>query len=31
MEYLGDTVTAIAREKAAIIKRGDLAVTGADW
>ncbi len=30
MEYLGPTVTAIAREKAAIIKRGDLAVTGAD-
>ena len=30
MEYLGDTVTAIAREKAAIVKRGDLAVTGAD-
>ena len=28
-EYLGTTVTAIAREKAAIIKRGDLAVTGA--
>jgi dihydrofolate synthase/folylpolyglutamate synthase len=28
MEYLGDTVTAIAREKAAILKRGDLAVTG---
>jgi dihydrofolate synthase / folylpolyglutamate synthase len=30
MEYLGDTVTAIAREKAAILKRGDLAVTGTD-
>ncbi len=30
MEYLGDTIPAIAREKAAIIKRGDLAVTGAD-
>ncbi len=30
MEYLGSTVTAIAREKAAIIKRGDRAVTGAD-
>lgn len=29
-ERLGDTVTAIAREKAAIIERGDLAVTGAD-
>ncbi len=29
MEYLGDTVPAIAREKAAIIERGDLAVTGA--
>jgi dihydrofolate synthase/folylpolyglutamate synthase len=28
-EYLGDTIAAIAREKAAIIKRGDLAVTGA--
>jgi dihydrofolate synthase / folylpolyglutamate synthase len=28
-EYLGTTVTAIAREKAAIITRGDLAVTGA--
>ena len=28
-QYLGSTVTAIAREKAAIIKRGDLAVTGA--
>ena len=23
MEYLGDTIAAIAREKAAIIKRGD--------
>jgi dihydrofolate synthase / folylpolyglutamate synthase len=30
MERLGHTITAIAREKAAIIKRGDLAVTGAD-
>src|SRR5439155_21660999 len=29
MEYLGDTLPAIAREKAAIVKRGDLAVTGA--
>lgn len=29
-ERLGDTVTKIAREKAAIIERGDLAVTGAD-
>lgn len=29
-DRLGDTVTAIAREKAAIIERGDLAVTGAD-
>jgi dihydrofolate synthase/folylpolyglutamate synthase len=29
MELLGDTITAIAREKAAIIKRGDRAVTGA--
>ncbi len=29
MDRLGDTVTAIAREKAAIIERGDLAVTGA--
>jgi len=28
-DRLGDTVTAIAREKAAIIVRGDLAVTGA--
>jgi len=28
-EHLGETVAAIAREKAAIIKRGDLAVTGA--
>lgn len=28
-EWLGDTVEAIAREKAAIIERGDLAVTGA--
>lgn len=30
MDRLGPTVTAIAREKAAIIKRGDRAVTGAD-
>ena len=30
MEHLGDSLTAIAREKAAIIKRGDRAVTGAD-
>ncbi len=30
MDQLGSTVTAIAREKAAIIERGDLAVTGAD-
>ena len=29
-DRLGTTVTAIAREKAAIIERGDLAVTGAD-
>jgi dihydrofolate synthase/folylpolyglutamate synthase len=29
MEYLGNTLPAIAREKAAIIKRGDRAVTGA--
>ncbi len=29
MDRLGDTVEAIAREKAAIIERGDLAVTGA--
>jgi len=29
MDRLGDTVAAIAREKAAIIMRGDLAVTGA--
>ncbi len=29
MDLLGDTVGAIAREKAAIIERGDLAVTGA--
>src|SRR5262245_34860598 len=29
MEHLGDTVPAIAREKAPIIKRGDRAVTGA--
>ena len=30
MDQLGDTVGAIAREKVAIVKRGDLAVTGAD-
>ena len=30
MDRLGDTIGAIAREKAAIIERGDLAVTGAD-
>ena len=30
MEYLGNTIPAIAREKAAIIKRGDRAITGAD-
>jgi dihydrofolate synthase/folylpolyglutamate synthase len=29
MAWLGETIPAIAREKAAIIKRGDLAVTGA--
>ena len=29
MDLLGDTIPAIAREKAAIIERGDLAVTGA--
>lgn len=29
MEYLGSSLTAIGREKAAIIKRGDRAVTGA--
>jgi dihydrofolate synthase / folylpolyglutamate synthase len=29
MDRLGDTIAAIAREKAAIIERGDLAVTGA--
>jgi dihydrofolate synthase/folylpolyglutamate synthase len=29
MDRLGDTITAIAREKAAIVMRGDLAVTGA--
>ena len=29
MAWLGDTVPAIAREKAAIIERGDVAVTGA--
>jgi dihydrofolate synthase/folylpolyglutamate synthase len=29
MDRLGDTIGAIAREKAAIIERGDLAVTGA--
>lgn len=30
MDRLGDTLAAIGREKAAIIKRGDLAVTGAE-
>ena len=30
MDRLGDTIPAIAREKAAIIERGDLAVTGAE-
>jgi dihydrofolate synthase/folylpolyglutamate synthase len=30
MEHLGDTIPAIAREKAAILKRGDRAVTGAE-
>ena len=30
MDHLGATITAIAREKAAIIERGNLAVTGAD-
>ncbi len=30
MDRLGDTVTKIAREKAAIIERGDIAVTGAE-
>jgi dihydrofolate synthase / folylpolyglutamate synthase len=30
MEQLGDTIAAIAREKAAVIKRGDRAVTGAE-
>jgi dihydrofolate synthase/folylpolyglutamate synthase len=30
MDHLGETIEAIAREKAAIIKRGDRAVTGAD-
>ena len=30
MDRLGPTIAAIAREKAAIIERGDLAVTGAD-
>ena len=30
MEYLGPTVDTIAREKAAILKRGDFAVTGTD-
>jgi dihydrofolate synthase/folylpolyglutamate synthase len=30
MDRLGDTIVAIAREKAAIIERGDLAVTGAE-
>ena len=29
MDRLGPTITQIAREKAAIIERGDLAVTGA--
>ena len=29
MQWLGDTIPAIAREKAAIIERGDVAVTGA--
>ncbi|HEY5630251.1 MAG TPA: Mur ligase family protein [Candidatus Limnocylindrales bacterium] len=29
-EYLGPTIGAIAREKVKIVKRGDLAVTGAD-
>ena len=29
MDRLGDTIEAIAREKAAIVERGDLAVTGA--
>jgi dihydrofolate synthase / folylpolyglutamate synthase len=29
-DRLGSTITAIAREKAAIIERGDIAVTGAD-
>jgi dihydrofolate synthase/folylpolyglutamate synthase len=29
MDRLGDTIPAIAREKAAIVERGDLAVTGA--
>jgi dihydrofolate synthase/folylpolyglutamate synthase len=29
MAWLGDTIPAIAREKAAIIERGDIAVTGA--
>ena len=29
MDRLGDTIAKIAREKAAIIERGDLAVTGA--
>ena len=29
-DRLGSTIAAIAREKAAIIERGDLAVTGAD-
>ena len=31
MEYLGPTVRDIAREKAAIIKAGDLAISGAHW
>lgn len=30
MDRLGDTIEAIAREKAAIIERGDIAVTGAE-
>ena len=30
MDRLGDTLAAIGREKAAIVKRGDLAVTGAE-
>lgn len=31
MAWLGDTIPAIAKEKAAIIERGDVAVTGATW